>query len=297
MNQSQYTCASKILICLALLLIPHLAFGDNLIPVEGEQCYQYGDDETVSMAKKKSLALAREVAVSNYKVWVESHTTVKNFMLEKDWVETIAVGMLQHETRQVTKKVQEICTTVKAKINPQEVDALIAERRKQNAIKQLVTTQVSASTFGLKVWLDNPEGQYVEGDYIVINVKSDHDAYLKLDYFQADCQVVHLVPNLFREQAFIKKDKVYTFGTENSLERFRVKSPFGEEVIKAIASKEPFAASQIPRETISHCDSYVKTLDQEGMRGITLEKNLASTEASLFSSSLKKSQHRNIVRN
>ena len=278
----------KISFVIFLFIIPQTVFGDELVPVEGQHCYQYGDDETVSMAKKKSLALAREIALSNYKVWVESNTIVKNFMLEKDWVETIAVGMLQHETRHITKKVQEICTTIKAKINPLEIDALLAERRKQSAIKQLVTTQVSASTFGLEVWLDNPDGQYVEGDYIVINVRSDQDAYLKLDYYQADCRVVHLVPNLFRAQVFIKKDKVYTFGTENSQERFRVKGPFGQEVIKAIASKEPFPASQIPHETISSCESYVKTLEEE-VRGIALEQNLASTEASLFSSSLKKS--------
>ncbi len=296
MNQSLDQFASKILISLFLFIMPHPVFGGELVPVEGQHCYQYGDDETVSMAKKKSLALAREVAVSNYKVWVESNTTVKNFILEKDWVETIAVGMLLNETRLVTKKVQEICTTVNAKINPHEVDALIAERRKQSAIKQLVTTQTSEFTFGLKVWLDKPDGQYVEGDYLVINVQSEQDVYLKLDYFQADCKVVHLVPNLFREQAFIRKGEMYTFGTENSLERFRIKSPFGEEVIKAIASKEPFPASQISSETISNCEPYVKILEQGKTRGISLEQNLANTEASLFSSSLKKIEHQNVIR-
>lgn len=295
MSRDMYQIPYKISVLIILFFMPQLAFGDDLVPVEGQHCYQYGDDESVSVAKKKALALAREVAVSNFKVWVEVNTSVKDFELEKDWVETIAVGMLQGEKRQVTKKVQEICTTVKAKINPHEVDALIAERKKQSAIKQRVTTQTSDSNFGLKVWLDNPDGQYVEGDYIVINVKSEQDAYLKLDYFQADCKVVHLVPNLFREQAFIKKDEIYTFGTENSLERFRIQSPFGEEVVKAIASKKPFPVSQISRETISNCEPYVKTLEQGRTRGVSLEKNLASAEASLYSYSLKQSQHKKAI--
>ena len=94
--------------------------------------------------------MTREVAVSNFKVCVEVNTSVKNYQLEKDWVETIAVGMLRNEKREVIKKIQEICTTVIAKINPQEVDALIAERKKQSAIKQRVTTQTADSHFWAK---------------------------------------------------------------------------------------------------------------------------------------------------
>ncbi len=293
MSRDIYQIACKNLVLIFLFFIPQLAFGEGLVPVEGQHCYQYGDDESVNVAKKKALALAREVAVSNFKVWVEVNTTVKDYKLEKDWVETIAVGMLQSEKRQVTKKVQEICTTVNAEINPQEVDALIAERKKQSSIKQRVTTQTPDSKFDIKVWLNNPDGQYIEGDYLVINVKSDQDAYLKLDYFQADCKVVHLVPNLFRQQAFIKKDKVYTFGNENAPERFRIQGPFGDEVIKVIASDKPFPASQISQESISNCEPYVETLEQGRTRGISLEHNRASTGASLFTSSLKEFEHKN----
>ncbi len=298
MSRARYYNSFKIFMLLVLCSMPHFAWAIEvaLVPVEGEHCYQYGDDESVNVGKKKSLALAREVAVSNFKVWVEVNTTVKDYKLEKDWIETIAVGMLQGETREVAKKVQEICTTVKAKINPQEVEDLIAERKKQSAIKQRVTTHTSDSPFAVEVWLNNPDGQYVEGDYLVINVKSEEDGYLKLDYFQADCKVIHLVPNLFRQQAFIKKDKVYTFGAESAPERFRIQGPFGDEVIKAIASKKPFPASQISQETISNCEPYVETLERGRTRGVSLERNVASTQASLFTSSQKKIEHKNAVK-
>ncbi len=294
-----YPIVYKIVLFLMFFFIPNSAWAlaTNLVPVEGQHCYQYGDDESVNIAKKKSLALAREVAVSNFKVWVEVNTSVKDYQLEKDWIETIAVGMLQGEKRNVTKKVQEICTTVKAKINPQEVEALIAERKKQRTIKQQVTTQTTDSSFGLKVWLNNPDGQYGEGDYLVIHVKSEKDAYLKLDYFQADCKVVHLVPNLFREQAFIKKGKVYTFGTETSPERFRIQAPFGDEVIKATVSAQPFPDSQISTKLISNCEPYVNLLQRGRTRGILLEQNFASTQASLFTTSQKVLEHKNAVRN
>lgn len=286
-----YSIVNTIPLLMFLLCIPQLAFADALVSVEGQHCYLYGDDESVNIAKKKALALAREVAVSNFKVWVEVNTSVKNYQLEEDWVETIAVGMLRNEKREIVKKFQEICTTVKAKINPQEVDALIAERKKQSAMKQRVTTQTSDSNVGLQVWLNNPDGQYVEGEYLVINVQSDHDAYLKLDYFQADCMVVHLVPNLFRQQAFIKKNTIYTFGTEDTPERFKIQGPFGDEVIKVIASKTPFPASQISSEVISHCEPYVQKLEQGLTRGISVE-HVVSADASLFTSSLKQFEHK-----
>ena len=283
------------MIVLLLLLIPQFAYGADLVPVEGQSCYQYGDEESVNVAKKKSLAMAREVAVSNFKVWVEVNTSVKDYILEKDWVETIAVGMLQGEKREVTKKVQEICTMVTAKIDPQEVDTLIAKKKKQSDIIQRVTTQTSDSNFGLKVWLNSPNGQYVEGDYLVINIQSDQDAYLKLDYFQADCNVVHLVPNLAREQAFIKKNEVYTFGGEGAPERFRVQGPFGDEVIKAAASKTPFPASQISSEIISNCEPYVQTLERGLTRGIAVEHKQANADVSLFTSSQEKFEHQEAV--
>ena len=241
------------------------------------------------------MAFAREVAVSNYKVWVEVNTEVKDFELEKDWIETIAVGMLRGEKRQVNRKIQEICTSLKAWIHPQEVDDFIAQRRKQREVKQRVSSQDSDPAFGLKIWLDNPDGRYVEGENVIIKVKSERDAYLKLDYFQADCKVVHLVPNLWHQNAFIKKGQTYAFGTEDSAERFRVQEPFGDEVIKAEASTKPFPSSQLAAKTVSNCEPYVRTIEERRTRGITLEKNLSSAEVSLFTASKKVSEHKKVI--
>ena len=279
----------------AFFTVPPLSFGAERVPVEGEYCYRYGDDESVTVAKTKSLAFAREVAVSNYKVWVEVNTEVKDFELEKDWIETIAVGMLRGEKRQVNRKIQEICTSLKAWINPQEVDDFIAQRRKQREVKQRVSSEDAESAFDLKIWLDKPNGRYVEGENVIIKVKSERDAYLKLDYFQADCKVVHLIPNLWHQSAFIKKGQTYAFGTEESAERFRIQGPFGVEVIKAQASTNPFPASQVPRQTISNCEPYVRKIEESRTRGISLENNLSSAEVSLFTASKEVSEHQKVL--
>ncbi len=135
----------KLLFLIATLFsAPPLSFGADQVPVEGEYCYHYGDDESVTVAKTKSLAFAREVAVSNYKVWVQVNTSVKDFELEKDWIETIAVGMLQGEKREVTRNIQEICTALKAWINPQEVEDFIVQQKKERETKQRGASQAVA---------------------------------------------------------------------------------------------------------------------------------------------------------
>ena len=128
--------------------------------------------------------------------------------------------------------------------------------------------------FGIRLWLNKPNGRFVEGDQLLIHVEVDHDAYLKLDYFQANGTVVHLVPNLFRGQAFVQKGKTYVFGGEDSPERFIISEPFGNEVIKAVASVLPFLEELTPKGNVSESQAYLKTLKrglsvQPGFRGRT----------------------------
>ena len=229
-------------------------------PVEGQGCYAYGDDETPSQAKEKAMARAREQAVSSYKVWVESSSEVEDFQLKKDTIQSISAGMLSNvRTENIERKDQEICITIKAQIDPNSVEEELTRRQNQRDIKeQLVSPELTPdSAFGLRIWLNKQDARYVEGDYLVISVETDRDAYLKLDYFQADGTVVHMVPNMFRGQAFIRKGQTYEFGGDNSVERFIISGPFGEEVIKAIASTKPFVNILQSNEPISESQNYV----------------------------------------
>jgi hypothetical protein len=245
--------------------------------VQGKACYSFGDDETPLMAKKKAEALARERAVSGYRVWVESSSKVKNFQLQEDLIQTISAGML-HKVAidQEEWNGREICVEISAEIDPKDIDTEVGRRQDQQEIKDEVTSESfnPDSSFGLRIWLNKADGRFVEGDYLIIKVQADRDAYLKLDYFQANGTVVHLVPNLFRGQALIQKGETYVFGGEDSPERFIISEPFGDEVIKAVASAQPFLEALTPKENVSESEAYVKTLK----KGLSVQPGFKGTK-------------------
>lgn len=227
------------------------------------------------------MAIAQEQAIRSHRVFVESSIRVKNFQLEEDVIQTASAAMLQDiKIEKEERKAQEICITLSAKISPVSVEDMIRQRVNAKEIAQtaqrvLVPAQPS---FGLKVWTNKAEGRFLEDEKLVIYVQSDRDAYLKLDYFQADGTVVHLVPNMFRGQAFVQGGKKYAFGDETSPEQFIVKAPYGSETIKAIVGIRPFEISlETDEATSSDSRTYLDGL-QKGLRGITVVAATSSVE-------------------
>mgnify|MGYP001612981835 FL=1 len=106
-------------------------------------------------------------------------------------------------------------------------------------------------------------------------MQSDRDAYLKLDYFQADGTVVHLVPNVYRGQAFIKGGKKYAFGDETSPEQFVISEPYGAETIKAITGVRPFETAADEDKPRGDSREYLQRL-----RGIKVVAASSSAELS-----------------
>ena len=212
----------------------------RLEQVHGRGCYTYGDDETPRKGHDAARAIAEEDAVRSYRVYVQSETTVKLLQLESDVIESASAGMLRNEqAKDDAGDGRKICVNVTAMIDPVEMDRLIQQRIKAKETAQTATASVLSSTFGLRVWT-NKNDPYLEEEPLTIFVQSDRDAYLKLDYFQANGTVVHLVPNDYRRDAFIRGGQVYTFGGAGVPERFVVQAPFGAEAIKAVASTKPF---------------------------------------------------------
>lgn len=288
------TCISLISVILVSLLPVSAQESTSREPVQGKACYSFGDEETPIMAKKKAEALARERAVSGYRVWVESSSKVKNFQLQEDLIQTISAGMLHKVAIDEEEwEGRQICIALSAEIDPQDIDMEVSRRQDQQEIQSEVTSESfnPDPAFGLRIWLNKADGQFVEGEYLVIKVQADRDAYLKLDYFQANGTVVHLVPNIFRGQAFIQKGETYVFGGEDSPERFIISEPFGDEVIKAVASAQPFIEALTPKENVSESHTYVKTLKkglsvQPGFKGTKRGIRIMSgASASLYTSS------------
>jgi hypothetical protein len=252
--------------------------------VRGSGCYKFGDEETPAKARRAATAIAQEQAIRSHRVFVESSSRVKNFQLEEDVIQTASAAMLQDiKIENEERKAQEICITMSAKISPVSVEDMIRQRLNAKEIAQTAQTVLvpDQPAFGLKVWTNKPDGRLLEDDNLIIYVQSDRDAYLKLDYFQADGTVVHLVPNLYRGQAFIKGGKKYAFGDDASPEHFVIKGPFGTETIKAMAGVRPFETDE-KSEAVSDSRAYLKS----GLRGIKVVAATSSVELNTESRSV-----------
>lgn len=254
--------------------------GKNLETVRGSGCYKFGDEETPAKARRGATAIAQEQAIRSHRVFVESSLRVKNFQLEEDVIQTASAAMLQDiKIENEERKAQEICITLTAKISPVSVEDMIRQRVNAKEIAQTAQSTLvpSQPSFGLKVWTNKPNGQFMEGEKLVIYVQSDRDGYLKLDYFQADGTVAHLVPNVYRGQAVIKGGKKYAFGDETSPEQFLVGAPYGTEAVKAIVGVRPFEAELNSNEAVSDSRAYLNGL-QSGLRGIKVVAATSSVE-------------------
>jgi len=247
--------------------------------VRGSGCYKFGDEETPAKARRGAMAIAQEEAVRRHHVFVESSARVKNFQLEEDIIQTASAAMLQEiQIEKEERKAQEICITLTAKISPVSIEDMIRQRLNAKEIARDAQGALvpDKPAFGLKVWTNKPEGRFLEDEKIVIYVQSDRDAYLKLDYFQADGTVVHLVPNVYRGQAFIKGGKKYAFGDETSPEQFIIRPPYGNEAIKAIVGVRPFDSEAEGAPSVSDSREYL----QSGLRGIKVVAATSSVEIS-----------------
>ncbi len=262
---------------------------EKMEKVQGVGCYRFGDDETPGKARRAAIAMAQEQAVRAHRVFIESASRVKNFQLEEDIIDTASAAILKDViVEKEERKSQEICVTIKANLSPLSAEDMIRQRVQAKEISQEAQTVLipTQATFGVKVWTNKDTNRFVEDDRLVIFVRSERDAYLKLDYFQADGTVVHLVPNVYRGQAQIIGGKTYSFGDESGPDQYLINGPYGDETIKAIVSAQPFTSPNEPTEAVSESRSYLRGL-KANPRGVQLVAATASVSLKTESKTVK----------
>jgi hypothetical protein len=229
--------------------------------VQGSACYRLGDDESLLSAQKKALALAREAALKKIKAYTEAER-LGTRGLEPEVV--AAAGRVGLSNERITKqevKANQVCVWLTATPNSKQVAELIKQRMNADELAKKVQDPASApasSNFGLKVATNKKEGEpFVEGERLIIYVESERDAYLKLDYYTAEGKVVHLVPNVFTQEARIQGGQKYSFGDEGAAAEFKISPPFGKETIKALASTVPFDSAMTEADQVSEAAVYL----------------------------------------
>lgn len=80
-----------------LILLPILVFAQSSrIKLTGEYTYTYGDNESLLEAKSLCYTMAIRNAIESLTVFVQSTSTVNNYQLKNDLIQTIASGYIDN---------------------------------------------------------------------------------------------------------------------------------------------------------------------------------------------------------
>jgi hypothetical protein len=94
-------------------------------------------------------------------------------------------------------------------------------------------------SFLVRVDVDRKNREYREGDGIVCRVNCEVDAYIYVLYKQADGKVYQIFPNKVQPDNFVKARQAVQIPADDVRFRWQIGAPYGKEVLKVIASKEP----------------------------------------------------------
>lgn len=96
----------------------------------------------------------------------------------------------------------------------------------------------------ISVSLETDKKHYKDGDIMNITVTVDRDCHLRLYNITAENRVLQIFPNKFQKDHFVKAGKPVTIGGIEAPYEFSLRAPFGNELIKAVASVRPFTDAE-----------------------------------------------------
>ena len=97
---------------------------------------------------------------------------------------------------------------------------------------------------GGKLTITTDKPHYVKGDLLSVNLKSTAGIFVRLYHLSADRKLTQIFPNAGRTDNFIKGGESVILPGSGDKFRFRMKDPFGTEIILAVASPVQFTDSE-----------------------------------------------------
>jgi type II secretory pathway predicted ATPase ExeA len=151
---------------------------------------------------------------------------------------------------------------------PQPVDAM------QRAAALMQQVFPGGGDFQLQVWTNKGANSvYTEGEKLLVHILVDRSAYLQVDYYQADGQVVHLLPNAL-EPNDIKSGQVFTLGKSDQTFQFEIAPPFGVEMLTVLASQAPLETQrgmpnvELATLYLEHLENRLKAYKTQGKAAV-----------------------------
>jgi len=181
-----------ILITVLLLLFPYYALTANMAQIRGEYCYQYGDSESLMVAKEISYAMALRKAIEMYKAFISSTSIVEDGKLKKDLIEAIASGYVDN-IQIVEQKVRgrTVCTTLFGYVNPHAVKSIITRKvdKARKVEKQRFKGIISNNKIKILNYKKgvNPAAEWYWRVYVDVLYQAKTTAYIEKTRIIIDC--------------------------------------------------------------------------------------------------------------
>ncbi|GJL62420.1 MAG: hypothetical protein NPIRA04_10740 [Nitrospirales bacterium] len=233
---------------------------------------------------------ARENAVENYSGWKKIAQTF-DVQSKKELLDAIIDGAFQ-DFLVIDRKPQDDgwCISAEGNLSLEAFNQAVQRTQNNAEIISSVTSREAnpKSDFDFKLRVNRSDYRYVGGDAFIVFVEipktvemnlQKPEVYFKLDYYQQNGCVVHLVPNKFFDTpSTLELDRSYQFPRQEEEFEFIVEPPFGREYLKAWASTEPFDKTWNASEP-QECGVDRKRYANLQLRGMGIHKKRRDQEA------------------
>jgi len=145
-------------------------------------------------------------------------------------------------------------------------------------------------TEGGRLTIATNKAHYKKGELLTVKVKSTEGIYLRLYHLSAEKVLTQIFPNSARTNNFVKGGEAVEIGSQMDGRlgagefRFRMKEPFGTEIILAVASPVQFTDTEnlnFARGEVfkSFTETDLRVASKRGTKGLTVETQDATGKA------------------
>ena len=234
--------------------------------VEADGYVYLADDKTIRQLREESLAQAKREALEKGQTFIKSVSTVENFQLTYDLIQSAAEGyvkILESKDLGITQDNRYhywVKAEIEYRLQPPE----------DSARKALDTDPGAPLTVTV---LTNKEN-YKKGENIKIFLKGNKDFYARVLYMDAQGNKLQLVPNQQRTENFFKGGVTHVIPGEFDKFTLEVNPPFGSERVIVYASTSPQGQVQTTAagESLYKIESDIKTVNAQ-TRGVIIKES------------------------
>jgi len=232
------------LVLIMLTIISQFTMGQNqntaekrstIVEVDG---YAYlSEDKTIRQIKEEAFTNAKRAALERTQTYIKSLTTVENFQLTYDLIQSGAEGfvkILESKDFGITSE-NRYHVWIKTEVE-------YSLKKPDMQIPANITQSVNAP-LSVLVWTEKKE--FKAGEKIQILLKGNKDFYARVVYNDVSGNLLQILPNQHRKDNFFKGGQQYVIPDANDKFDLEVSEPFGQEQVIVYASTASFGEANV----------------------------------------------------